>query len=184
MLHEQINNWNNELSAITADYIAAFGKLDNKALNTKPNADTWSIAQVIEHVIKTNESYFPGIEGLHNGTYTVPFLGRISFLNNFFGNFILKSVQPEAKRRIKTFPKWEPSSSDISSNILERFERSQQQLQRAITGSEKLLEKQSRISSPVNVNIVYKLDKLYDILVAHEKRHLKQAKEILETISK
>jgi hypothetical protein len=36
------------------------------------------------------------------------------------------------------------------------------------------------ISSPANKNIEYKLETAFDIIVAHEKRHLEQAREVLK----
>ncbi|MEO0468227.1 MAG: hypothetical protein AAF206_01305 [Bacteroidota bacterium] len=36
------------------------------------------------------------------------------------------------------------------------------------------------IHSPANANIVYKLDRAFDIIVVHEERHFEQAKEVDE----
>lgn len=54
-----ISAWKSEIKNITIDYKDAFGKLSAEELNWKPDFNTWSIAQNIDHVIKINESYFP-----------------------------------------------------------------------------------------------------------------------------
>jgi hypothetical protein len=46
------------------------------------------------------------------------------------------------------------------------------------------LEKGTVISSPANKYIVYKLETAFDIIVAHEERHLEQAKEVLSVLRK
>ena len=79
---------------------------------------------------------------------------------------------------MKTFPIWEPSISLVRGDILDQFEKHQQELKQLITSSEDLLEKGTVISSPANRMIVYKLETAFDIMVAHEKRHLEQAREI------
>ena len=56
---------------------------------------------------------------------------------------------------MKTFPIWEPAKSEISGDILSRFEKHQTDLKNLITGSKDLLEKRTVISSPANKNIVY-----------------------------
>ncbi|MBI5914753.1 MAG: DinB family protein [Bacteroidetes bacterium] len=45
----------------------ALGQLTVEELNSKPNATTWSVGQVIDHIIKVNESYYPIVEQLWAG---------------------------------------------------------------------------------------------------------------------
>ena len=64
--------------------------------------------------------------------------------------------------------------------ILKRFIEHQEKLKQKILDSEDLLEQNAVISSPANPKIVYKLDAAFKIILAHEERHLQQAKKILE----
>ena len=182
MVHKfhQMNTdkWTNQIDKITAEFTKEFGNLSAEQLNWKPNEGTWSIAQNIDHLIVINETYYPVIKDVKAGTYTLPFIGKLGFMVNFFGNFILKSIQPENKKRIKTFPIWEPSKSTLPADILMKFEKHQSDLKQLIRGSNDLLDKGVVISSPANKNIVYKLEKAFDIIVAHEQRHFNQAKEV------
>jgi len=173
MIQNRIKDWTAEIEAISSDYINTLQGLDIATLNTKPNANTWSIAQVLEHIIKTNESYYSELEDIKSGKIKISFWGKIGFLNNFFGNFILKSVQPDAKRKIKTFPVWEPANSNISGDILLHFQQDQDELVQFIQDNADLIEKDQRIYSPASKAIVYKFDKVVEILIAHERRHLK-----------
>ncbi len=172
------DRWSAELDEITSAFKQEFNALSGDELNWKPNAATWSIAQVIQHLIVVNETYYPVLEQIRNNTYYTPRFGQIGFINRFFGKMILSSVQPEQKRKVKTLPIWEPGLSAIQSDILTRFEVHQQELKRVIQSSEDLINRNTVISSPANRMIVYKLETAFDILVAHEKRHFKQAQEI------
>ena len=171
-----------EIDSITNDFKNEFGNLTQKDLNKKIDPDSWSIAQIIDHLIVTNKSYYPIVDSIRGGDYSIPFTGRFDFLTNFFGNVILKSVQPDRKRKVKTFPVWEPSQSEISGDIIRQFEMHQNELKRFIIQCNDLIEKRTVISSPANKNIVYKLDKAFDIIIAHEKRHFVQAKEVKELL--
>jgi hypothetical protein len=106
-------------------------------------------------------------------------MGRFNWAVNFFGKLIYDAVEPARKRKGKTLPLWQPSSSNISIEILDRFEQHQQELLRRFKESQPFLEKNVSIHSPANKVIVYKLEKAFDIIVSHERRHLNQAKEIL-----
>jgi len=68
-----------------------------------------------------NESYYPTLASLKDGTYKKPFMARIGFIVSITGRTLLKAVQPDRKRKIKTFPIWEPRVSDSSANLLAQF---------------------------------------------------------------
>lgn len=174
--------WTAQIDSITASFKNTFEHLTTEQLNWKPDAKTWSIAQNIDHLLVINETYYPVIKAVREGTYQIPFIGKIGFMVNFFGKTILNSVQPDRKKKMKTFPLWEPSQSNIPGDILARFEKHQEELKQLITSSQDLVERQTVISSPVNKNIVYRIDTAFDIIVTHEQRHFEQAKEVLHKL--
>ncbi|MBL7818255.1 MAG: DinB family protein [Saprospiraceae bacterium] len=176
-MKDKILDWERQINVITQDFKDSFGQLSASDLNWKPNTQTWSVAQNIDHLIVINKTYYPVIEQLRNGTYKLPFVAKLGFLTNFFGNFILKSVAADRRKKIKTFPIWEPSQSRISGDILLTFDKHQQELIAFFKSCEDLLSQNTIISSPANRVIVYPLSKAFNIIVEHEKRHLNQAKE-------
>ncbi|MEZ5039946.1 MAG: DinB family protein [Saprospiraceae bacterium] len=174
----KIANWITELEANTALFKQQFGGLSEEVLQWKPNPQSWSIAQNIDHLITVNGTYYPIVEQVRAGTYTLPWIARFSFLTRFFGNFIYNASGPDRSKKIKTFSVWEPSKSEIEGDILTRFEKHQADFAQFISACEDLLEKGLVISSPANKNIVYTLERAFDIIVVHEKRHFAQAKEV------
>jgi hypothetical protein len=178
------DKWIKQIDQTTASFKNEFGGLTNEQFNWKPNESSWSIAQVMEHLDVTSESYYQPIEAVRNGNYKLPFTGKLTFLVNFFGRFILNAVKPEAKSKIKTFPIWEPSKSNISGDIFGKFNHSQEKLKQFIQGCQDLLDKGTRISSPASRTIVYNLDAAFDIIVTHQLRHLEQARRVLADMQK
>lgn len=174
-----IAEWKSEIESITKDYKDAFGKLAAKELNWKPGPKIWSIAQNIDHVIRINESYFPILKQLTDGTYHPPLLGKFPFIPALLGNFVLNAMAPDRKKKVKTFPIWEPSESHIDEDIMEKFEKHQLTLVYQMEQSEYFIKKGTIISSPANKNIVYTLKKAFEIIINHEKRHYHQAIKLL-----
>jgi hypothetical protein len=175
-------NWKQEIKSITEDFKLSFGNLSPEQLNRKPAPDVWSIGQIIDHLLKTNESYFPVIRELNSENRTIPFVGKIGFLVNLFGNLIYKGVEPTRQKKTRTFPIWEPTKSNIPSDILKQFEANQNLLINLIEQNQNNFNKV--ISSPANKNIVYKFGKAVDIFIAHQKRHYNQAMEVYELMNK
>src|SRR4051812_44897491 len=146
--HSLVNlqTWLNNIDDITASFKTSFGELTEEQLNLKPDSNTWSIAQNIEHLIVINKTYEPVIQRAHAKDYKLPWTSKINFIVNFFGKMILNSVQPNRKRKMKTFPMWEPAKSRITGDILKRFSDQQSVLKEMIKNSGNLLQSGTVIS--------------------------------------
>jgi len=179
-----MKNWSEEIEKTTQDFIESFGGLNESQLNWKPNPQTWSIAQNIDHLLVINKTYFTIIESIRKGTHKTPFISKLGFMVSFFGKRVLEAVQSDRKKKTKTFPIWEPSSGQILKGILERFKKHQSELKKRIENSRDLVEREIIISSPANKNIVYKLETAFDIIVTHEKRHYEQSRVVLQLMKK
>lgn len=178
----KISYWEQEFNNNTNLFINAFSGLSDAQWHYKPNANTWSIAENMQHIIAVNMSYFPTLKSLQAGQYRVSFLGRFGWIVNALGNLIYKSVSQDRSRKMKTFPIWQPHQAKLASNsLLEEFKQHHQLLIDHIKQSSSMLEKGTVIASPANKNIVYTLEKAFDIILEHEKRHFNQALEITFT---
>lgn len=172
------DKWLIQIDEVNSSFKQSFENLTVDQLNWKLNSKTWSIAQNIDHLIKVNESYYPVIKNIKENNYTLPWTSHVGFLVSFFGKMILNSIQPDRKRKMKTFKIWEPITSNFDRSILTNFEKHHSQLKEMIKNSLELIKEKKIISSPANKYIVYRLDTAFDIIIAHEKRHLEQSKEI------
>lgn len=177
-------NWAQEIDKITLDAEMLFSGLSSEQLNWKPNSETWSIAQNLEHLIVVNETYYPVLSSLKKGTYKKPFLANFGFIVSFFGKTVLNAVKPDRKKKMKTFSIWEPGQSRLGIDIISRFKKHQSELQKQINEAKELLTNRIIISSPASKIVVYRLEIAFDIVVNHEQRHLEQAKEILRELKK
>ena len=175
-----MKDWASILDGITEHFVGHFGSLSVEQLNWKPNSQTWSIAQNINHLIVVNESFYPILTLLKAGTYKPPFIAKFGFLVSFLSKKLLDAVQPDRKKKVKTFPIWQPKVSHIKAGVLQAFEKHQNELKQHIETSKAFVEKGAIIASPANRNIVYKLETAFDIIVFHEQRHLEQAKEVFQ----
>ncbi|MBI1286059.1 MAG: DinB family protein [Flavobacteriales bacterium] len=180
-LEKTIKNWITRMNAVTNKVVDEFGNLSEEELNRKPNDETWSIAENLQHLIQVNESYYPIIEKIRKGNLKLGFLSRFGFIRNFFGKMILGSVEPERKRKMKTFPIWQPGSSSIEQDVIARFSAHQEHFEEFLRSCQDLLENGQVIHSPANEKIVYTLEQAFEIIVTHEERHLNQALEVLWT---
>ena len=79
-----------ELEYITADVRGSFAELTADEVNWKPSAESWSVGQCLEHLIKINSAYFPQLEAIIRGDRKQTFWENYSPLSGFFGNLLFR----------------------------------------------------------------------------------------------
>src|SRR5262249_52870742 len=110
-----------EGEAIAGDARTLFGHLNSQQLNWRPAADSWSVAQCLDHLITINREYYPVFDRILNGQYKKTLLHRLPFLPAVFGRMMVKVLSPNSNQKLKAPGVTKPSSSSIGSQIVERF---------------------------------------------------------------
>jgi len=175
-----MNETLSELEKISENARNAFGNLSAAQINWKPSAESWSIGQCFEHLIKINSAYFPEFESIIKGEKKQNFWENNSPLSGFFGNLLFKSLSPKAERKLKAPKLARPSASDIAPTIIEDFVKHQAELADKIRRTENLDTKKIIITSPFIKAITYSLFDAYRIIATHEKRHFQQAERVMQ----
>ena len=181
-MHDEIPKIITDLRQISADVKSRFGGLSNTQLNWKPSAKSWSVGQCIEHLIITNDLYFPNIQKVVDRTHQNNFFSKIPFSTRLIAALMKNSLKPEQSRKMKTFKIFEPATSNISPTILEEFAANQQKLIAMIEAVKDLDVYKIKISEPLSTALNLRLIDAFEILLIHEKRHFLQAERVLETV--
>jgi hypothetical protein len=169
-----------EAEAIAGDAKTLFGRLNSQQLNWKPAADSWSVAQCIDHLITINREYYPVFDRIRNGGYRKTLLHRIPFLPAVFGRLMIKVLSPNSHQKFKAPAVAQPSSSAIDPNIVERFVANQREMLAKMRSLEDRNPAGTIITSPFASVVVYSLLDTFRLLVAHERRHFAQAQRVME----
>lgn len=168
-----------EAAQISSEARAAFGNLSPARINWKRSAEEWSIGQCFEHLILTNEPYFPLFERIAAGEYREGLWERMPLLPSFFGKLVLGAVSPESARKVKARPAFLPAASEVDPQIINQFASHQDELMRLMKGTEGLRLEKIIITSKVSRVVTYSLWDGYRILITHERRHLNQAERVM-----
>ena len=168
-----------EANKIAAETKSTFGRLSPSQLNWKPSAERWSVAQCFDHLLSSNNGYFPPIEGVLAGTKPT-FWQRMPILPGLAGKLLIKSLDPKSSRKIKAPAKFQPAQSDISASVIDNFVNQQARIVEKMKATEHLDLENIVITSPVAAAITYSLMDAYRIIVVHEQRHFEQAKRVTE----
>lgn len=168
-----------ELRAISADVQETFGNLSPAQINWKPSAESWSVGQCFEHLIKSNELFYDKLDEIAEGKQKHSPLEKFSPLSGFFGNLLIGSLQKDARKFKAPTSKIVPPSA-IDENIIEIFAAHQAELISKIKQTETADWNKIKITSPFMKLMTYRLADGFRIVVEHEKRHFRQATRVLQ----
>lgn len=158
-----------------------FKEVDKNKMIYTASAEKWSAVQVLEHLNAYGRYYLPAMERAMTEKVT----GRAPwFQSGFWGDYFTKSMKPtniyEVKNKMKAMKAYSFANSLNVDTVVNEFLRQQEELLRLI-GMAKHVDL-GDIKVPITLTKLIKL-KLGDtlrFLVAHEQRHMIQARNTLK----
>lgn len=180
-MSNQVNGLISNAKIISEEVRETFGKLTAEQLNWKPNASEWSIGQCFDHLITSNNLYIKNIQKVADGTHVNNWFSVIPLFTNIVGQQLKKAVSPDTAKKIKTFPIFEPSASDLSENTIEDFCKNQEILISLMEAVKNLNLRKIKIPTPISDAVNIRLSDAFEVLLMHERRHFNQAKRVMDT---
>jgi hypothetical protein len=168
-----------EFESVSEDVKRSFGDLSPEQLNWRPGPDSWSVAQCLDHLIKSNEEFYPELDSLATGTRRNTLWQNWSPLSGIAGSFLVSTLKKDGNK-VKTNQKMTPPSS-VESDIIDRFLRHQAEFTAKIRSTEGTDWRKVILTSPFVKIMTYRMDVGLQALIEHEKRHVRQAKRVLAT---
>lgn len=156
--------------------------LSEAQMRWKPAPQQWNTAEIIGHLLATNEVYYerlkPLIEtALAQGGNRPP--RQQKHKSGFVGGLLRSFVDPAATKKVKTFRSFEPremATDEQHRLYLDTNEKLLQLLEQA----DGLNTRKLKIASPVSGLLRINLGDAFSILPAHAERHLNQAARLHE----
>lgn len=167
-----------ELTHEVEENIKAISQLtekSNEELIANPATDSWSIAQVIEHLNTYNDFYLPAIEKALKQT-VVDKNGDI-FKPGLLGNYFVKMMQPQEGRvtkKYKAATRHIPGNVINAKTVMEIYLNGQQQLLQLLEMATDYNINTIKIPTSISAIIKLKLGDVFRFLIAHQQRHFVQ----------
>ena len=168
-----------ELDQIGSEARGMFGELTPEQVNWKPAPESWSIGQCLDHLIKSNEMFFGDMDEIASGTRRNSFWENWSPFSSFFGGLLISSLEKDGRKSKASAAATPPS--DVPGDIVERFVAHQAAVAEKVRATEGADWAKVVLTSPFLSLFTYRLGDGYRILTVHERRHLRQARRVMET---
>ena len=160
-----------------ADAVALFQNRDDEFLNRPPDTGGWSRAQCLDHVNSYGHYYLPR---MREKLRTAPSADQEDFTGTWMGAYFTQMMDPETgKRKFKAFKGHIPPSELDSAAVVGEFIRQQEELLYLLR--ESIHKDLDAIRIPVSILpfIRMRIGDVFQFIVAHDERHMQQAKRNL-----
>jgi hypothetical protein len=156
------------------------GTLTEQQFNWRPAPEKWSIGQCLAH-LATSDHALPAIDRTIANARTRGWLAPGPFRYGWFARWMIGSMEPPPKRRMRTFPIFTPGAAVLSRDeVLRTLAASRDRLLERIQAAAGLDLKRAIVVSPVTRLFRLPLGGYFAFLAAHDRRHLWQARQVRE----
>lgn len=151
--------------------------------SVRPREGRWSIADNVEHLNRTAEAFLPLLSAALKEADAASRRPDRHYHRDLRG-WLLSVVMPPPVRlmRVKTTPRFYPSATTPSLQLMKSFDALQEQLIRCLHEADGLPLNDIRIQSPFSASTRYNAYSCFVIVARHEHRHLWQAERTAEEV--
>jgi hypothetical protein len=155
------------------------GALSEEQLNWKPAAESWSIAQCLEHLTVASRQFDPYLtDAMARGRRKWPAETPPEYRPSFVGGWLIRYVQPESVRKVSAPKIFQPSESSKIHGALESFLKQQESFIAFVKAAGGIDYNKTRLRSPVTPFMRYSVADAFVVTVVHTRRHLGQAQRV------
>lgn len=170
-----------ELDAIALDVEAGFSGLDGRQLDWKPDPSRWSVGQCLEHLLAANGQMAEMAERALDPSRSRSLWQRLPGWPGLAGRMLIRTQSPEAARKFKAPGSAQPAASAVDAAIVRRLVDQQRDLARRLDAAAGRDLAGTIMVSPFLSIVTYSVLDGWRLIVAHERRHLQQARRVMET---
>jgi hypothetical protein len=150
---------------------------DLRILSRKPEPNSWSILECLEHLNLYGDYYLPEIDRKINTSLSK---SEMEFRSGLLGNYFAKSMLPlPTMKKMKTFKDKDPRNAELDKTAIDRFMGQQIRLLDLINQSGEVSLNKVRISTSISKLIRIKLGDAFQFIINHNLRHFKQIDRIM-----
>jgi hypothetical protein len=177
-LTSEIEAFRTQFEQLSAQADALVTPLSDAQFTWQPAPGSWSVAECVEHLNVTARLYLPKLDeaiadAIRRGRYA-----EGPFTYNWIGRFVVRSMEPPARVRLKAPKSFQPPPSRSRREIMAAFRAYQVQFVDRLRQANGLDLAGAKVSSPASKWIRLPLGSGFALMAAHERRHLWQAQRV------
>ena len=167
-----------QTSVVKLDAQGLTSALAEEHFHWKPAPEVWSVGECFDHLNAVNRLWLPRLEEAVEQGRAQGLFAPGPFVYGWFSRWLLSQMEPPPKRRFRAPSHLRPAASRPPSEVMEEFVELHERLERTLRAADGLNLARIRVPSPAFGRLRYSLGISFWLLLAHDRRHLYQVREL------
>lgn len=163
-----------EFVTLAEDVWTTLGAIPADQLNWRPSATGWSVAQCVDHLVKSKTEMCRAIDRTLDGTAPRTVWQRLPLWPRLMGWLLITSQSPGGRRKFTAELVARPSTGSYDRDIINRLISDQRDLAARVQALDGVDARRIMVS-PFVARITYSVLDGYRLIAAHQRRHFEQA---------
>lgn len=170
-----------QLEEIRARAETLTAPLSEEAFRQAPPGGGWSVGLCLDHLNVTYRKYLEAIPVAIEKGRARGLRGPGEVRRGWLGGPFIRSLEPPVKTRFKAPKAFRPQADAVmvKSEVMEDFREQRRRLEACFEQSADLDLWRIKLSSPALPILRFSLGEVYQIMLAHDRRHLWQAERVV-----
>ena len=173
-----------QIEALKADARALVTGLAEDEFNRRPGPNRWSAAECLDH-LNAIRKFFPAIDRMIDDAERRELVSPGPFRYGWFARWNVRAMEPPPRFRIRTVKMLLPRDTPLDADqVLREFLELRDQLAGRVRRADGLDLQRAIVVSPVTRFFRLPLGAYFAFLLAHDRRHLWQARQVLAELQR
>ncbi len=181
-MHPQLEEYHSEFADLKEDATALVDDVDG--MQARPDPETWTVVQCFDHLNTAGWLLLRSLEeAIERGQAEGPY-GDLPFRYGFVSRWFVRTMQPSSGWTFTAPSVLEPDAPNVlyPNEVVDDFLALQNQFSTCVGTSEGIDLRRIRVPSPAMPLLRISLEAWFEAALAHERRHLDQARSILKRL--
>lgn len=157
---------------------------DPRRFTVRPDPGRWSAAECVAHLNVSSELFLPVLRDAIGDARRRGLIAPRKPSMDMIGAVLRWFLEPPVRSKLKTVAPLVPRSIRAKAESFAEFRSHQSKLLETLQSSRGLDLTKVKILSPFDKRVKYNVYSAFRIVVAHQRRHLWQAEQAIETLAK
>jgi hypothetical protein len=177
-LHPEIERLVYQVKVVKEEAEGLVDGLNETQFYWSPRPGEWSIGENLEHLNLADPRLLDAIDAATRRGRADGKVNEGPYAYNFLSRWFLRAMQPPAKRKFKARQMFQPGPRRPMAQVMEQRWNIRDRCLRSLDEASGVDLAAVKVPSPVNRWLKYNLGMAFWILLAHNRRHLWQARNV------
>ena len=152
--------------------------LTDEQFNWRPSPEQWSINECLEHLNITARLYWSILAEAVNRARINGWFRHGPYKRGWLGDLVIRAVEPPVRYKFKADRRFQPPAGIPASQVVAQFMTFQDRLLGILRDAHGVDLGRPRIPAPGGRLLKFTLGQAFEWMIAHERRHIWQARNV------